>query len=136
MYLYLWPTICKRHLVFPLLKLWLLLSLALCPTGTGIRIWFEDGLSGFRIPVQMIHPHSHHDSTDRYYALGLLSYDLMVGLRSMTTVISHSHLFKALDRLFSCPPLRITIGRFLVSDGTKNSLGKSYLINILNYGRN
>ena len=77
----------------------------------GYKDLVENGVSGFLIPTEMVVDESgHHDHIDSNYALGTMSYDVMVGLRSMTTIVSHHALYRSLKLFLEFPDLSFQMG--------------------------
>ena len=77
----------------------------------GYKDLVENGVTGFLIPTEMVVDPSHqYDHIDSNYSLGTMSYDCMVGLRSMTTIVSHQALYRSLKRFLDCPELSSRMG--------------------------
>ena len=77
----------------------------------GYRDLVLEGETGYRIPTRAaLAPATQLDALDRTYRLGLMDYDTMVGLRSLTVVVEEEPLLAALRRLHDQPGLRQQLG--------------------------
>lgn len=76
----------------------------------GYKDLVDHGVNGFRVPVTSAFNDENHDFIDTSYSLGLMSYDTMVGLRSLSTVVDHDFVYFSLERLLSYPTIAKTMG--------------------------
>ena len=73
----------------------------------GYRDLIENGSTGALIPTAMVRGNAEQlDDLDRFYRLGLLDYDTIVGLRSLQVVIEEDALVQILTILCADPALR------------------------------
>jgi len=78
----------------------------------GYRDLVVHGQTGFLIPTSMdLGPPEQLDALDRTYRLGLIDYDTMVGLRSLSVVVEEEPLLTALRRLHGQPMIRQQMGK-------------------------
>ena len=78
----------------------------------GYKDLVQNGVTGFLIPTEMVMDSCHcHDTIDTSYGLGMMSYDMMIGLRSMSTVVCHQALFRSLKLFLDFPDLASIMGR-------------------------
>lgn len=77
----------------------------------GYKDLVEHEVTGLRIPVYIAQSSSEKlDPLDRTYRLGLIDYDTMVGVRSLTTVIDEVAMYKSICSLLDYPLRRQAMG--------------------------
>ena len=76
----------------------------------GYKDLVLNGISGFRIPTKCPSISDTIDPIDLSYGLGIIPYDTMIGLRSMSLIVDHNGLFLALQRFLTFPNLVLSMG--------------------------